>query len=627
MEPKCVLSACAFDCPDACGFAFDPASGEVRGRVDHPYTGGFVCHKLRGFLSQVGKREGRLTKPLLRDGGVLREVSWDRGLSVFASKLSEAVRKDPRRVLWATGSGNLRLDNRAFDLFSRALGGFTGLKGSLCGGEGGAGLAESYRVRRHVPPEEVLRSRRVILWGRNVAETNVHFVPLLAKARSLGVRVGYVDVRPTRTDGMADVKWTVRPGADLPLVLYLCGRIMESGVCSVEGSEGFEEFASLVRGVSRDQVLGVSGLSEEALEDMVRFLLGDGPLSVWAGWAVQRRVGGDLLMRGLDAMVFLLGSQDVPGGGMVFSADDEAPVPSDLVGDCFGRWAPRPSVGRFIGDAKEPPVEVAVFSRCNPVTQSQDAGTLEEVLKGEGLFSVCLDWRLSATARRCSLVIPVAPFPEQPKGVVFSYWHDLIQLVNPLWEVSGGPVPYEGEVLDRLLVLLGERPAVVSAAERVVRSVLSAPGLVEVAEGIWRFPHPRRHQGVFRFPGGKDLTLRFWELGVPKGIDLFELITPHRHDGVNGWALSEWAGGGDGPWACLSPGELRALGIAQGDEGWLESPFGRARVRFSSLDGLANGVCMVFSGQEGVNRLIGPNITPRWNTRLSEAMVRVRREG
>ncbi|MCX7828150.1 MAG: molybdopterin-dependent oxidoreductase [Thermanaerothrix sp.] len=613
---KRVLSACAFDCPDACGFAFDPESGEVAGRKDHPYTAGFVCHKLKGFLSFL--KGHRLVRPLLRDGGVLREVSWDDGLSIFAAKVGGAVSKDPRRVLWASGSGNLKLDNLAFDLFSKALGGLTGLRGSLCGGEGGAGLGESYEVRRHVPPEEVLQSRRVVLWGRNVAETNVHFVPLLAKARMLGAKVGYVDVRPTRTHGVADRTWVVRPGSDLALSLYLCGRVLDEMGPPKGGFEGLEDFMSLARGVGRRHAMEASGLSGEELDDLFRFVTEEGPLSLWAGWAVQRRVGGDLLMRVLDSLVFLLGSQDVAGGGMVFSADDEAPVPKDLAGDCFGRRAPRPSVGRFIADAKEPPVDVAVFSRCNPMTQSQDVGVLEEVLRGDKVFSVCLDWRLSATARECSLVIPVAPFPEQPTGVLFSYWHDLIQQVNPLGE---GPVPYEGEVLDRVLALLGVDPLVVSGAQALVRRVLSLRGLEEVAEGIWRFPHPRRHLGPFRFPSAGPFG-RSSDWGARPG-DRFYLVTPHRYDGVNGWSLNDWESPKGGLWAYLAPRHMEELGMREGDLGWLTSPFGRVSARFAPLEGLSEGVCLVFSGQEGVNRLSGPEITERWNTRLSEAWVRV----
>lgn len=617
MGEREVLSACAFDCPDGCGFSYEPSSGRLWGRRDHPYTAGFVCHKLRSFFHALGD-QGRLKMPLLRDGGELREVSWDRALSVLAERLERAVQRDPRRVLWATGSGNVRLENLAFDLFSKSMGGFTGLKGSLCGGEGGSGLRESYRVRRHVPPEEVLKSKRIVLWGRNVAETNPHFVPIIARARTLGAQVGYLDVRPTRTDHLADRVWRVLPGADLALAMYLCRRLLDSKVLPEGEFQGFEDFVWAVRGLRDREVMAASGLNAQELEDLFRFVSSGGPVSIWAGWAIQRRLGGDAVMRSIDSLVFLLGSQDVVGGGMVFSADDEAPMPDGIVDAPFGRLAPRPSVGRFILDAKDPPVELVLFSRCNPVSQCQDASSLEVAL--QGVFSVCLDWRLSATARRSSLVIPVAPFPEQPQGVVFSYWHDLLQLCRP---VLSGPCPYEGEVLDRLLEMLGKERVVQKGASELVRRVLSNPGLSEVAQGIWRFPHPAHHQGAFRFPRGEELNRLVQGSAGGCHFQRLRLVTPHRFDGVNGGGTEPWAQGADGLWAYLSPLQLEGLGVSNGAEGWLESTFGRVKVRFAPMDGLREGVCVVFSGQEGVNRLIGPQLTDCWNNRLSEAWVRV----
>ncbi len=604
-----ILSACAFDCPDACGFEVRWGSSQVRGRDDHPYTRGFVCRKLTKLLDAL---EGpRPTQPMLREGGVLNPISWDRALSILAGRIESTVKRDPRRILWGTGSGNLLMTNCLLDLFSQRLGGFTGLAGSLCGGEGGHGLSLSYPVRRHVPPEEVLESRRILLWGRNVAETNVHFVPLIARARAMGAKVGYLDVRPTRTHGLADAAWTLRPGSDLALGAFLCGEVLRGGGGPVGEFRGLEEFEGSIRWATRQEVGRLTGLSSQELDEILQFVTSDGPLSLWAGWAMQRRQGGDLLMRVLDSLVFLLGSQDVPGGGMVFSADDGAPFPPGFAQNCFSRLAPRPVVGPWLKGAQDPPVELVIFSRCNPVTQTQGVEDLLELMDREDPFFVCLDWRLSATASRSHLFIPVAPFPEQPDGLVFSYWHDLLQVTRP---VRRSPCPSEADLLDSILRMLGFDPCVRGSFEPFVRQVLSNPGLVPVAEGIWRFPHPDRNRGAFSFP-----------LVPPVGPagDSLTLVTPHRFDAVNGGGCESWAEG-DGLVFRLSPREASRLGLRDRQRVAVRSPWGEVRGVLRVEEGVAPGTCWTHSGQRGVNLLVGPQLTDRWNCCLSQVEVELR---
>ena len=616
-----VLSACAFDCPDSCGLVATVEGGrllDLRGREDHPYTRGFLCPKGSRWVRDLAAPD-RLTVPLWRDGAGFRPLSWEEALDRLVRGVESALAHSGHLgVLWATGSGNLLLGNGILDRFPEALGGCTRVRGSLCGGEGGAALKESYALRAHLPPETVLASRRILLWGRNVAVTNPHFVPLLVEARRRGALVGSLDVRTTPTGRFAHRTWTVRPGSDGALARYLARRAFEARGFPDAPGEGGETFLSALRFVGEPEARGATGMGGEDLEDLARFVLDEGPLSLWAGWAVQRSLQGGETLRCLDALVFLLGSQGVPGGGLGFSADDEAAFPADL-GRLPGtrpRWIPRPAPGPALLEA-DPPVEAALFLRANPLSQAQDAGALGRFLE-TCPFSACFDWRLSVTARACRLVLPVSPFPEQPGDFVLSYWHDLLQRTNPL---VPSPVPSERELLLRLGARLGLPDPFTEAFGEMERRILATPGLEPLGEGIWRFPHPREHQGPFRFP---HLTEAVPAPEGPPGLP-WRLVTPHRFGSVNGNDLAQARPRTGRLAAWVGPAALASRGWKEGDEVVLSARGARLEALLALDPVLPEGVVVVESGVEGLNALIPPALTDRGNNRLSDAWVQVER--
>ena len=618
---RTILSACAFDCPDSCGLAATVEGGrllDLRGREDHPYTRGALCPKGRRWVRDLADPE-RLVTPLWRDGTGFRPLSWEEALDRLVRGVESALaRRGHRGVLWATGSGNLLLGNGVLNRFPDALGGCTRVRGSLCGGEGGAALEQSYDRRAHLSPQTVRHSRRVLLWGRNVAVTNPHFLPLLVEARRNGARVGVLDVRSTPTERFAHRVWTLRPGSDGVLALYLAGRAFRARGLPEAPCEGWEAFRPLLETVSEPETREATGMGREDLEDLVRFVLDEGPLSLWAGWAVQRSHRGGEIFRCLDALVFLLGSQGVPGGGLAFSADDGAAFPEDLGGlaGASPRWIPRPAPGRALLEA-DPPVEAALFLRGNPLSQAQDAGALGRFLESCP-FSACFDWRLSATARACRLVLPVAPFPEQPGDFVLSYWHDLLQRTRPL---VPSPVPTERDLLLRLGERLGLPDGLTEAFGEMERRILDTPGLEPLAEGIWRFPHPREHRGPFRFPPLASVP-RGPE--APSGLP-WRLVTPHRFDVINGGDPAQVRPRTERVIAWVGPEALASRGWREGDPVVLAARGARLEATLARDPALPDRVAVVLSGAEGLNALIPPDLTDRGNNRLSDAWVRVER--
>ncbi len=79
-------------CPSQCNVNFtvrDDKVVRVNCRDNHDVDDGWLCDKGRFAYQSIHARE-RITQPLVRDGGALREVSWERALDEAASALEKA---------------------------------------------------------------------------------------------------------------------------------------------------------------------------------------------------------------------------------------------------------------------------------------------------------------------------------------------------------------------------------------------------------------------------------------------------------------------------------------------------------------------------------------------------------
>ena len=95
-------SVCAL-CPSQCNVTLtirdDAKVVRVLARDNDEVDDGWLCDKGR-FGYQSFAAEERITAPMVRDGGSLREVSWERALSDAAAALKRAGARDGRAT-WA----------------------------------------------------------------------------------------------------------------------------------------------------------------------------------------------------------------------------------------------------------------------------------------------------------------------------------------------------------------------------------------------------------------------------------------------------------------------------------------------------------------------------------------------
>ncbi|MCX6063467.1 MAG: molybdopterin-dependent oxidoreductase [Caldiserica bacterium] len=608
------LSVCAYDCPDSCGMVATCRDGrlvELEGRKDNPYTRGFICHKGRRWVRDLRGRD-RLTSPLLRRNGKFVPIGWDEALDMTARAIQLAVQLHGHQsFLFYEGSGNLLMGNKVQRLLPLMLGGGTMATGSLCSSEGKAGLARSYGTVGRDQPSAALKSKSILLWGRNPAENSVHFLAILHDARRAGARIGTIEVRATPTTEASDSAWIVRPGSDLTLALYLCHEAVLLHGEPQTPYEGYELFRQACLMVSAEDAQLATGLSAEALHALVSFVVDQPPLSIWMGVGLQRTQWGADLVHTIDTLGFLLGNHGILGGGVWFELGDDGLLPNDfaVVHGAQTRLMSRPSLGASLLEA-EPPVEAAMFVRGNPASQNPDAGKVLQFLK-QCPFSVCLDWHMSVTARACSLVLPITVFLERGGDYVMSYFHDLLQKTTRTAEPPEG-VRDELDIVRDVALRLG-LPDRFTAEMTRLADVESDPRLTPVGPGMWRLAEAPRIRGTFHFPSTVP--------SVPSEPGMLRLITVHVRDYINGIDPAQARVRVLPPVAAVSTKLAREHGLTEGQRMTLRNALGSLDVRIHLDKSIAEETIVLAQGVEGVNVLVAPGLTANGNSCINDTWV------
>ena len=189
------MGACPHDCPDTCAWTVtvrDGRANAVEGDRDHPFTAGGLCAKVNRFLDDRVYHPDRLLHPMRRTGpkgaGEFVRVGWDEAIDTIATRLSGIIAADgPEAVMPYSYLGTQGLVQRGAvsDAFFARMGA-TQLVRAVCGSAGNSGAAVTMGGGPGLPPEELVHSRFIVLWGTNTLSTNLHLWPFIRAAREAG---------------------------------------------------------------------------------------------------------------------------------------------------------------------------------------------------------------------------------------------------------------------------------------------------------------------------------------------------------------------------------------------------------------------------------------------------------
>ncbi len=444
--------------------------GRLRTIEAHPgnlATSEGPCLKGLSYIERV-YAEDRLLHPLRRTAsGSFERISWEAALDRIAAELTAARENyGARSVFFYAASATKGLMNEVSTGFWRLFGGCTTTYGDLCWPAGLEATRLTLGDNRHNAPWDLVNARLIIFWGKNPAETNIHQMRFVEEAIERGARVVVIDPRRTQSAESAELLVQIRPGTDGALALGIAHLLISGSALDDifirDHVHGFDEYAAMAAEYPPDRVAEITDVPVEIIHRLAELIGSVAPLSICAGFGMQRYTNSAQTMRSLIALLALTGNLGKPGAGWIYanlqshifstSKDPLTLYPPETDDDPVRVSVSTARLGPDMLAQRNPELRVGWVERGNPVTQNPHTAKVLEAFRTLD-FRVVVDQFLTDTAREADIVLPAKTMFEQT-DVINAYWHPYIQIKDKLIEPPGEVRP-ESEIYWRLAQRLG----------------------------------------------------------------------------------------------------------------------------------------------------------------------------
>ncbi|HXH83156.1 MAG TPA: molybdopterin-dependent oxidoreductase [Candidatus Tectomicrobia bacterium] len=461
-------SVCPLDCPDTCSLTVaveDDRIVAIRGSHANPYTAGVLCAKVPEAYPEFVHGPRRLRTPLRRVGprgeGRFERISWDDALDLIHDRFTAIMAEHgPQAIVPLNYAGpHGFLAGGSMDLrFFHRLGASLLDRRPLCGGIRTEAWVGTFGPVPGIRPEQVERSRLIVAWGNNVTWSNLHFMPVVNRARKQGARLVVVDPRRTVVARQADLHLPVRPGTDVVLAWAVAAELERRGgidTAFVERwVEGYEAFMALARPWTPAEAARTCGVDEAAIRQLAEWLHKTSPVAISVGNGLERNRNGGSGIRAVFALPALAGKLGVPGGGLVNGASFAFPktpqrlARPDLV-PAGTRTLNIVDIGRHLTDATlRPPIKALFVYNHNPVVVHPDQNRLRRGLSREDLFVVGADVVMTDSMLYADVVLPACSHLEHD-DLYAAYGQHWLQRAEPVIPPQGEALP-NTEIFRRL---------------------------------------------------------------------------------------------------------------------------------------------------------------------------------
>jgi anaerobic selenocysteine-containing dehydrogenase len=428
----------------------------LRGDADHPFTRGFLCHKVNHYLERVYHPD-RLKYPLRRVGpkgkAQFTRVTWDEAIAEIARRFRDIADAPdgPEAILpysYAGTMGKLQgssLDRRFFHRLGASL-----LDRTICATAGAAGCDITLGTRAALDPEAVIHSRYIINWGSNTSVTNMHLWAVMHQARKRGAKIVTIDPYQCRTATRSDWWIPIRPGTDAALALGMMHVIFRDGLQDDDylakyclGTAELRE--RVLREYGPERVAEITGVPTADIEKLAREYATTSPSLIRLNYGLQRHYGGGMAVRTICCLPAVVGAWRHSGGGALLSTSKLYPLNSaglerpDLIPPGTRTINMVQLAEALRGELPGPPVKAIYVYNSNPVAVCPDQNRVILGFLREDLFTVVHEQFLTDTCDYADIVLPATTQLEH-FDIHSSYGHLYVQVnqpaIKPLFEAK-----------------------------------------------------------------------------------------------------------------------------------------------------------------------------------------------
>jgi len=445
---------------------------------------GSLCIKGR-FGHDFVHHPERLTMPLIRKEGELREATWEEAIGYVADKLTAIKQAHGADAIAGLSSARCtNEENYLFQKFMRAVLGTNNVDhcARLCHASTVAGLATSFGSGAMTNSiADLGQSDCFLITGSNTTETHPVIGTIVKRAvTQRGAKLILADPRNIELAKFATVHLHQKPGTDVAWINGMLNVIIAEGLLNRafidERTENFEAVKEAVEKYTPAYVESISGIPKDDLVTAARLYAQAGAAAIIYAMGITQHTTGTDAVKSLANLAMATGNIGRPGTGVnplrgqnnVQGACDMGCLPGNFTAylqvanaehrkkfeDAWGvSLNPKPglTVPRIIEGADKGAIKALIIMGENPMMSDPDLTHVEHAL-GKLDLLVVQDIFLSETARLAHVVLPTSAWGE--KDGTYTSTERRVQRIRKAVDAPGH-ARHDWEVLGLLAARLG----------------------------------------------------------------------------------------------------------------------------------------------------------------------------
>ena len=654
-EVKSICGYCGCGCGIKLGVRGDVIVG-VQGDVDNPTSKGRLCVKGRFGIAEFVHHSERLTTPLIRKNGELKEASWDEALKLVARKL-RAYTPDEVGVIASAKCTNE--ENYVMQKFARAVLGTNNVDhcARLCHAPTVAGLVQSFGSGAMTNSiNEISDAACILAIGTNTTEDHPIIGLEIKRAINKGGKLIVANPRQIDLCRFASLWLQHNPGTDVALLMGIMRVLVDEELFDStfikDRCENFDAFRESLKDFNLDFVERVTKVPRDKIVEAARIFATNSPATILYSMGITQHSHGTDNVLATANLAMLTGNIGKPSTGVnplrgqnnVQGACDMGALPNVYPGyqavvdsvirekfetawECGLPPSPGLTLVEMLEAAYRKEIKALYLVGENPALSDPDAQHVWEALARLDFF-VVQDIFLSETARFAHVVLPAASFAE--KDGTFTNTERRVQRVRKAVEPIGDS-KLDWWIICQVAQRLGAKGFDYSHSFDImeeIRNLTPSYGGISyqrLEDGGLQWPcpsddHPGTpilHTNIFVRGKGRLIPLKYvppgempdenYPLILTTGRSLYHFHTGTMTRKVAGLNIIEPEGVVE-----ISPKDASQLGIAQGAKVKISSRRGEVITKAKVTEALPAGVVfMTFHfAESAANILTNPKLDP-----------------
>lgn len=408
---------------------------KIRGDKTDFFSEGYLCPK-GVALKDLDADPDVLTSPMIRDGEVFREASWDEAFDLINERLPGIIKEHGKNAV-GVYLGNPSVHKTSLGMyippFTKSLGSRNVFSASTVDQfpkQLASGLM--FGTALSVPICDIDRTDYMIILGANPLVSNgslmtaPNYGARLRRLRERGGKVVVIDPRRTKTATAANEHLFIKPGTDAWFLFAIVHTLYDENLVDpgvlAEHTQDLDKIEELARDYSPESVAERCGIPAEEIRRIAREFAAAPSACLYARIGTCTQEFGTIASWLPEVIHVLTGNLDRPGGAMFTKAAHGPPNTKGKPGVGRGIRPPRarsrvrglPEIfGEFpcsvmaeeIETPGEGQIKAMVTIAGNPVLSTPNGERLDKALSTLD-FMVSVDIYLNETTRHADVILP-----------------------------------------------------------------------------------------------------------------------------------------------------------------------------------------------------------------------------